>query len=279
MLRAIVVVVCLASAGVIAAYTHYSRGDEPVYTVPVRAPDPPPALSAPAADARPIDPTDRAALARALQRELRRVGCYTGEITGVWTTSSRMAMRTFTERVNATLPVDNPDPVLLSLVQGHRDRACSAACPAGQTVTEGGACVPAGVAAKAGRTPPETRPEARPETRSETRSETERTGDASPGTAAVVAGTAAAVALAAPGAAKTDAKAWEPETKAATPAAPRPAAGGPGVPTGPGGPGGQSAGPAPADGLARDRRPRRTADAPPQRPPKIVRDVLKALGF
>jgi hypothetical protein len=31
--------------------------------------------------------------------------------------------------------------------------------------------------------------------------------------------------------------------------------------------------------MARDGKPRRTAEAPPPRPPKIVRDFLKALGF
>jgi hypothetical protein len=261
MMRAIVVVVCLASAGVIAAYTRYSRDSGEVYTVPARAPEPAPAPPAPAVATRPIDPTDRAALARALQRELKRVGCYGGEVTGVWTTSSRMAMKTFNERVNATLPVDNPDPVLLSLVQGQRERACSQGCPAGQMATEAGACVPAAVAAKAGRTPPEAR------------SETERPADASPAAGAAAAGTAAAVALAAPGTVKTDPKGLEPETKAARPGTPRPAAGGPGVQSGP------EVGPVPAEGMARDRKPRRSAEAPPPRPPKVVRDVLKALGF
>ena len=52
------------------------------------------------------------------------MGCYGGDINGVWTTSSRMAMKSFTDHVNASLPIDNPDHVLLSLVQGHRDAAC-----------------------------------------------------------------------------------------------------------------------------------------------------------
>lgn len=226
MMRAAVVVVCLASAGIIAVYTRYFSGGsgEPVYTVPARAPDPAPRAPASTAASRPvdrpIDPTDRTALARALQRELRRVGCYNGEITGVWTTSSRMAMKTFNERVNATLPVDTPDPVLLSLVQGHRERACGA--------------------------------------------EAEKTADVLPAAAGAAAAVSAGVAAAAPAA---------PQSKASAPGAPRPAAGG-----GPGGPGGLG-GPAPPEGVVRESRPRRTAEAPPSRPPKIVRDVLKALGF
>ncbi len=256
MMRAVVVVVCLASAGIIAVYTRYA-GDtgEPVYTVPSRAPEPAPAPPTPTAAARPVDPTDRAALARALQRELKRVGCYQGEITGVWTTSSRMAMKTFNERVNATLPVDNPDPVLLSLVQGRRERACSAACPAGQTPVEGGTCVPGATTAKAGKTP------------SEAKSEAERPAEALPTAGAAAAGTAAAVALSAPRAAKTETKAPAPVSKA--PGTVRPAADEPGNPNGP----------VPPEAMVRERKPRRSAEAPSSRPPKVVRDVLRALGF
>jgi hypothetical protein len=260
MMRTVVAAACLVSAAVIAAYTHYSGGNtpEPVYTVPARALDPVPA---PAVAPRPIDPTDRAVLARALQRELKRVGCYHGEITGVWTTSSRMAMKTFNERVNATLPVDNADPVLLSLVQGHRERACGTECRAGQTPAEGAACVPDAVAAKVAKTPPEA----------------EKSTDVSAAAGAAAAGTAAAAALAAFG--KTDAGQTEPGktdpgrtvpkeaaplSKASAPGAARPATG--------------VDGPAPSEGMVRDGRPRRSAQTAP-RPPKVVRDVLKALGF
>ena len=43
--------------------------------------------------------------------ELRRVGCYGGELNGVWTPATRLAMKAFTERVNATLPVGDPDDI------------------------------------------------------------------------------------------------------------------------------------------------------------------------
>jgi hypothetical protein len=91
--------------------------------------------------------TDRTQLARELQKELRRVGCYDGEINGGWTTSTKRAMKTFTERVNATLPVEEPDLVLLSLLQGQADKTCGRPCPAGEAAADGGRCVPAAVAA------------------------------------------------------------------------------------------------------------------------------------
>ena len=75
-------------------------------------------------------------LARTLQIELQRVGCYDREINGIWTTSSRMAMQMFLERVNAALPFDEPNVILLSLVQAHNGAACRKPCPVGQTHRE-----------------------------------------------------------------------------------------------------------------------------------------------
>jgi hypothetical protein len=250
MMRAIVLVACLASASGIAVYTHYSRGDsgEPVYTVPSR-PAEPPGPSVPGPAAKSIDPTDRAALAREIQRELKRVGCYGGEINGVWTTSSRLAMKTFVERVNAALPIDHPDPVLLSLVQGHRDRACGV-CPQAQTATATGACVPNSVLATA-KEPADARPE----------------GD-KPGTTPPAAG-AAALALTTPPAAR------KPDPRMADPREPGASAFGPAPATAAAAPPG---GPVPPEGMVRERRLRHSAEAPP-RPPKVVRDILKVLGF
>jgi hypothetical protein len=87
-------------------------------------------------------PRDRAALGRALQTELKRVGCYDGELHGVWTPGTRRAMIAFTERVNAVLPTDEPDPVLLALVRGHVSKACGVPCPAAQSLSADGRCVP-----------------------------------------------------------------------------------------------------------------------------------------
>ena len=139
MSRAIVLVLCLASAAGVAAYTH-SISREPseqvaVFTVPQR-------VEVPAA--RPGNSefsSDKASLARQLQRELVRVGCYSGEINGVWTTSSRMAMKAFVDRVNSKLPIDAPDPILLSLLQGQRGEVCGTSCTVSQATADGAACI------------------------------------------------------------------------------------------------------------------------------------------
>jgi hypothetical protein len=87
-------------------------------------------------------PADRLPLAQQLQRELARVGCYEGEANGIWTPAARKAMKAFMDRINATLPTDEPDYILLTLVQAARDRVCGATCPAGQGLAESGRCVP-----------------------------------------------------------------------------------------------------------------------------------------
>jgi hypothetical protein len=81
-------------------------------------------------------------IARDLQRELARVGCYDGEIHGVWTPAACRAMKAFLDRSNAALPADEPDLILLLLVQAARDRVCGASCPPGQGFAEGGRCMP-----------------------------------------------------------------------------------------------------------------------------------------
>ena len=100
---------------------------------------------------KPGDSETRSQLARDLQRELKRVGCYGGEITGSWTPSTKRAMSAFMDRVNASLPVEEPDYILLTLVQGQIAAACGAECPSGQALSEGGRCVPNAVVAQASR--------------------------------------------------------------------------------------------------------------------------------
>jgi hypothetical protein len=105
----------------------------------------------PVRSSRPADPATRAHLAEDLQRELQRVGCYQGEITGSWNAATRHAMSAFMDRANAVLPFNQPDYVLLALVQSHREVTCAAECPAGQTAQDDGRCVPAAVIAQASK--------------------------------------------------------------------------------------------------------------------------------
>jgi hypothetical protein len=74
-------------------------------------------------------PRDIASLTREIQRELKRIGCYEGELNGRWNAQSRQAMKAFTDHVNAKLPLDRPDHILLRLAQGHQGSACGTIAP------------------------------------------------------------------------------------------------------------------------------------------------------
>ena len=60
-------------------------------------------------------------------------------------------MKDFTNRVNATLPLDQPDYVQLTLIQSHGEKTCSA-CPAGQSLSASGRCVGPPITAQAKQT-------------------------------------------------------------------------------------------------------------------------------
>jgi hypothetical protein len=247
--RAIVLIFCLAAAGAVAAYTHFSEQPSeqtPVFTVrvPPRAVEPAQPVSPPPQKFV-VAPNDRVSLTRALQRELKRVGCYSGDINGVWTTSSRMAMKSFTDQVNASLPIDNPDHVLLSLVQGHAGSACDMAPVRSQADTAAA----------------DPMPEPPPEPSAVT------TGSVVPSTAAAATALAATAAIA-----KAEPRARTSET--------HPAAASPDEPGAKSGRTDRShregSGLVPSERVY-DRRPRRHSNN--SKPPKFVRNILRAFGI
>lgn len=85
-------------------------------------------------------PSRIAARAIDLQQELRRVGCYHGYLDGDWGPGSKRAMQAFLRKVNATLPVDQPDEFLLALLRSHPDGTCTKTCAPGQVENESGQC-------------------------------------------------------------------------------------------------------------------------------------------
>lgn len=90
----------------------------------------------------------REALTRALQRELRRLGCYTGSINSTWSLTTRAAAKAFMERVNARLPTNQPDHVLLALARAHQDKTCVQRCPEASDPTQRGRCLSIAVMAR-----------------------------------------------------------------------------------------------------------------------------------
>jgi hypothetical protein len=88
----------------------------------------------------PTNPDTRYKLITDIQQQLKRLGCYYGRIDGSWGVGSKDAMRSFTERVNAELPIDEPDYLLLTLLQSHSGKVCGE-CPPGLAFNADGRCV------------------------------------------------------------------------------------------------------------------------------------------
>lgn len=89
---------------------------------------------------RPVGPTDSFSMTRDAQKELQRLGCYDGQINGVWSQSSRIAAERFLDRVNAKLPTDKVDNFLLALLQGQTGLVCGQ-CPTGEALGPAGRCI------------------------------------------------------------------------------------------------------------------------------------------
>ena len=124
----LILLAAATALGAMSYLTGWPRSAQPrapetasVMTVSQRTREAPPASP----QAVPV-PRDMASLTREIQRELKRVGCYDGEENGRWNAKSRLAMKAFMDQVNARLPTERPDYVLLRLTQHHQGRACGA---------------------------------------------------------------------------------------------------------------------------------------------------------
>lgn len=129
-----------------------ARGERVAQATHAEAPAPRPVTGSPApgwgTSVKPSDGDARASLARTIQIELKRVGCYDGAVDGSWSPATKRSMKAFTDSVNAVLPVESPDYILLTLLQGQRAAACGVGCPAGEVAAAGGQCQPRAVVAQ-----------------------------------------------------------------------------------------------------------------------------------
>lgn len=66
----------------------------------------------------------RQEIARALQAELKRIGCYAGDVDGEWGPGSRRSLRAFIEQANSGLSSDEPELIHLTLARGYSGIAC-----------------------------------------------------------------------------------------------------------------------------------------------------------
>lgn len=100
-----------------------------------------PGAVSPTASLVPNDSSSRYKLVTDIQQQLKRLGCYYGRVDGSWGASTKDAMKTFTDRVNAELPIEEPDYLLLTLLQSQSSRSCDE-CPPGLVLSANGRCLP-----------------------------------------------------------------------------------------------------------------------------------------
>jgi hypothetical protein len=94
--------------------------------------------SLPVESAAPPEPgSSPQGLARALQTELKRVGCDPGSLDGTWGAKSRQALERFQRLSKLSLTSDEPTEAALQSVAGQMGRICPSACEAGETEVNG----------------------------------------------------------------------------------------------------------------------------------------------
>jgi hypothetical protein len=81
--------------------------------------------------------SDPAKLTRALQAELKRVGCDVGELNGRWGTKVKEALREFSQAAKVTLSVDEPTEDALQAVAARKGRICVLKCGANERERNG----------------------------------------------------------------------------------------------------------------------------------------------
>lgn len=116
------------------------------------------------------EPTDPSLLARQLQTELKRVGCYLGEVDGDWGRGSASALDRFNEAAGLELSVDEPTGDALDAVTAKTEAVCNAElCTGGLEPDGSGNCVKAAKKAKA-----------EPQSTKSTRTKAKATGETTP---------------------------------------------------------------------------------------------------
>jgi hypothetical protein len=93
-----------------------------------------PAPSPPTPAATPKDPR---ALARALQTELRRVGCDPGAVDGQWGRKAEEALSEFARQTKTTLTLSDASQEALQAVAGQQRRVCALICGADEMQRDG----------------------------------------------------------------------------------------------------------------------------------------------
>lgn len=76
-------------------------------------------------------------LARDLQGELKRLGCLSGEVDGVWGEGSRKALKDFARHAKLSIASDEPTTAVLDAATAMKERACPLVCNDDERIVNG----------------------------------------------------------------------------------------------------------------------------------------------
>ena len=93
------------------------------------------AISVP--DVKPLPAADPQVLARALQTELKRVGCDPGAVDGKWGGQAKEALGNFARYAKMAMPTDEPTSAALDALVSRKDRVCPIECDKGEKEVDG----------------------------------------------------------------------------------------------------------------------------------------------
>jgi hypothetical protein len=85
----------------------------------------PPASPPPAPTAPPVPQADAAEIARSVQSELKRVGCYGGTVDGVWGAGTQAAIQQFNQRTGKHVDTATASLDSVTAIKERTDRVCS----------------------------------------------------------------------------------------------------------------------------------------------------------
>ncbi|MHB2168930.1 caspase family protein [Alsobacter sp. R-9] len=109
-----------------------------IAALPPPAPAPPPAPGVAESVQRTLGAAE---LARAIQLELKRVGCDPGRIDGSWSPATQTALASFNRHAKASVDVKVASLGALDALRSREDRACPLSCPTGTRAADE-QCVP-----------------------------------------------------------------------------------------------------------------------------------------
>lgn len=76
-------------------------------------------------------------LARDLQGQLKRLGCLSGEVDGVWGEGSKQALKDFARYAKLSIASDEPTTAVLDAAAAAKERTCPLVCADDQRVVSG----------------------------------------------------------------------------------------------------------------------------------------------